>query len=166
MIGTSLAGGLSACAYEGEDGPQPTVARTSPRPAPTLPARAPDVLAVEKRNYADLEQRLSGASGPELLSDSGPADGPGVGFSKAATVDAAGPYTVTAACVGISRAQISLFQETVGGSEHQRIDVDCAQTRTQTVQLRQGYVGAQLTRRADPAGAWTGAVAGIRITGG
>lgn len=166
MIGTLLAGGLSACAYEGEDSPQPGAARTSPRPAPTLPARDPDVLAAEKRNYADLEQRLSGASGQVLLSDSGPADGPGVGFRKTATVDAAGPYTVTAACVGIPAAQISLFQETVGGSEHQRIDVDCGQTRTQTVQLRQGYISALLTRRVDPAGAWTGAVAGIRITAG
>lgn len=165
MIGTSLAGGLSACAYEGEDSPQPTAARTS-RPAPTIPVRDPDVLAVEARNYADLERLLSGASGPELLSDSGPADGPGVGFRKAATVQAAGLYTVTAACVGITRAQISLSQETVGASEHQVIDVDCAATRTQTVQLQQGYVGAQLTRRSDPTAAWTGAVAGIRITAG
>lgn len=98
-----------------------------------------------------------------LLADSGPADGPGVGFSKAATVLAAGPHTVTTACVGIPDAQMFLSQDTKGGTEHVVFDVDCAGAQSQVVQLNQGYVSAHLTRH-DPTGAWTGAVAGIKIT--
>lgn len=92
----SLAAGLAACAYEDEGNPQPTAAGASLRPGRTLPAKDPDVLAVEARNYAELDQRLANVPGPVLLADHGPADGPGVGFSKAATVMTAGPHTVTA----------------------------------------------------------------------
>jgi hypothetical protein len=41
--------------------------------------------------------------------------------------------------------------------------VDCSETQTRVVQLQKGYISAQLTR-SDPTGAWTGAVAGIKIT--
>ena len=166
MMGVSLAGGLAACAYEDEGDPQPTPASEGPRPARTLPAKDPDVLAVEARNYAELEQRLASVPGSVLLADAGPADGPGVGFRKAATVMTAGPHTVTTACVGIPHAQIYLSQDIPGGTEHQVLDVDCSGTRTQVVQLQKGYVAAQLASRRDPTGAWTGAVAGIRITVG
>ena len=155
----SLAGGLAACAYEDEEDPQPTAAGTSLRPGRTLPAKDPDVLAVEARNYAELDQRLAKVPGSVLLADAGPADGPGVGFSKTATVITAGPHTVTAACIGIPQAQISLSQNTVGGAEHV-VFVDCSETQTQVVQLQKGYVGAQLVgRRAVPAQeiAWNGA---------
>ena len=162
----SLAGGLAACAYEDEGDPQPTAASASPRPARTLPAKDPVVLAVEARNYAELEQRLAAVPGSVLLADAGPADGPGVGFRKAATVMTAGPHTVTTACVGVPHAQIYLDQAIPGGTEHQVFEVDCSGTQTQVVQLRKGYVGAQLTGRRDPTAPWTGAVAGIRITVG
>ena len=96
--------------------------------------------------------------------DAGPADGPGVGFTKAATVTTAGPHTVTAACVGIPHAQIYLSQNSPAGTEHTVFEVDCSRTQSQVVQLQKGYVSAQLTR-PDPTGAWTGAVAGIKVTG-
>lgn len=51
----------------------------------------PDILDREARNYAALKERLTVAAGSVLLDESGPADGPGVGFSKTATVKAAGP---------------------------------------------------------------------------
>ncbi|WP_202129147.1 hypothetical protein [Pseudarthrobacter sp. ATCC 49987] len=166
IIAMPLAGGLAACAYEDGDDPQPTAAGASLRPGPTLPAKDPDILAVEARNYAELDQRLARVPGSVLLADTGPADGPGVGFSKGATVTTAGPHTVTAACVGIPQAQISLSQYTVGGGEDKVFEVDCSGTQTQVFQLQKGYIGAQLVGRRDPAGAWTGAVAGIRITVG
>jgi hypothetical protein len=169
MVGVVLAGGVAACAYEGtgdpegSGDPQPTAAGQSRRPAPAVPSKGPDVLAAEARNYAELERRLAGAPGSVLLADSGPADGPGVGFSKAATVMTAGLHTVTAACVGTPQAQMSLSQDTMGGTEHVVFDVDCSGAQSQLVQLRQGYVSAHLTRY-DPTGPWTGAVAGIKIT--
>lgn len=162
-VGLLLAGGMAACAYEGVGDPQPTAAGQSRRPAPSVPSKGPDILAAETRNYAELEQRLSAAPGPVLLADSGPADGPGVGFSKAATVMTAGPHTVTTACVGTPHAQIFLYQESIGGTEPVVFDVDCAGAQSQVIQLQKGYVSAHLTRH-DPTGAWTGAVAGIRIT--
>lgn len=162
MLGILLAGGVAACAYEGSGDAQPTAAGQSRRPAPSVPSKGPDILAAEARNYAELEKRLSGAPGSVLLADSGPADGPGVGFSKAATVMTAGPHTVTAACVGTPHAQLSLSQDTMG-AEPMMFDVDCSGAQSQVVQLQKGYVSAHLTRH-DPTGAWTGAVAGIRIT--
>jgi hypothetical protein len=162
----SLAGGLAACAYEDQGEPQTTPAGPSQRSARTIPAKDPDVLAVEARNYAELDQRLAKAAGSVLLADAGPADGPGVGFRKAATVVTAGPHIVTAACVGIPRAQINISQDTAGGIEDKVVEVDCLGTTTQVLQLQKGYVGAQLVARGDPTGAWTGAVAGIKITAG
>ncbi len=118
---------------------------------------------MEARNYAELHQRLAKAPGSVLLTDAGPADGPGTGFRKTAAVTTAWPHTVTAACMGLPRTQMFLSQVIKGGTEHSVFDFDCPETRTHTVQLQKGYVSAPLTRH-DPTGAWTGAVAGIVIT--
>lgn len=163
-ISLLLAAGLGACTYEDPGDPQRTAGQ-SHWPAPTIAAKNPDVLAVEARNYAELERRLAKASGSALLADSGPADGPGVGFSKAAAVLAAGQHTVTLACVGIPHAQIYLSQDTESGTEHTVFEVDCSGAQTQVVQLRKGYLSAKLTR-LHPGGPWTGAVVGIKITAG
>lgn len=160
IIGTLLADGMAACAYEDDRDPQPTTAVQSHRAAPTVPAKDPGVLGVEASNYSILHKRLANATGPVLLDDAGPADGPGVGFSKAATVVTTGPYTVTATCVGTPATQIFLSQD---GVEPVSLEVDCSGVLSKVVQLQKGYVGAQLTR-PDPTGAWTGAVAGIKIT--
>ncbi|SKB82759.1 hypothetical protein SAMN05660473_02569 [Arthrobacter sp. 49Tsu3.1M3] len=159
-----LAGSLASCAYEDEGDPRPTAAGQLHRPAPAASTKDPGVLGVEANNYAELHKRLAEAPGPVLLSDAGAADGPGVGFTKAATVTIAGPHTVTAACVGIPHAQIYLSQNSPAGTEHTVFEVDCSRTQSQVVQLQKGYVSAQLTR-PDPTGAWTGAVAGIKVTG-
>lgn len=161
-ISLLLAAGLGGCTYEDPGDPQRTASQ-SHAAAPSTATTDPDVLAVEARNYAELERRLAKAFGSVILADSGPADGPGVGFSKAAAVPAAGQHTVTMACVGIPHAQIYLSQDTDSGTEHTVFEVDCSRTQTQVVQLAEGPVGAQLTR-VHPDGAWTGAVAGIRIT--
>ena len=164
IVGMLLAGGVAACAYEDDGDPRPTAAGQSHRPAPAAPTKDPGVLGVEASNYAELHKRLAGAPGAVLLSDAGPADGPGVGFTKAATVTVAGPHTVTAACVGIPHAQIYLSQNTMAGTEPKVFEVDCSRTWSQIVQLQKGYVSAQLIK-PDPTGAWTGAVAGIKVTG-
>ena len=164
VVGLLLAGSLASCAYEDEGDPRPTAAGQLHRPAPAASTKDPGVLGVEANNYAELHKLLAEAPGPVLLSDAGAADGPGVGFTKAATVTTAGPHTVTAACVGIPHAQIYLSQNLPAGTEHTVFEVDCSRTQSQVVQLQKGYVSAQLTR-PDPTGAWTGAVAGIKVTG-
>ena len=150
---------------------QPPAAGQSQQAAPTVTAKAPTetppedagVLGAEARNYAELQRRLAAAAGSVLLDDSGPADGPAAGFTKVGTVLTGGPHTVTAACVGFPHAQIYLSQDTAAGTEHTVFEVDCPGVQTQIVQLQKGYVSAQVTRH-DPTGAWTGAVAGVRIT--
>jgi hypothetical protein len=158
-----LSGTLAACAYE-DGGDPPATAAPSSRPGRTVPAVDPNILATQTRNFAELDRRLATVTGRLVLADAGPADGPSVGFRKAATVETSGPHTVTAACVGIPMAQIYLTQQVVGGTEAQSVQIDCSATSTQVVQLHEGYVSAQLTR-VRPEGPWTGAVAGIKITG-
>ena len=138
-------------------------AKHSSRPAPSVPTKSPEVLDAETRNYAELEKRLAVAQGSPLLEDSGPADGPGVGFSKTVKVQTAGRYTVTAACVGIPDAQVYLSRPE--STELLSLDLDCSRVSSQVVELQEGYAAAMLVRH-DPTGPWTGAVAGVRITGG
>lgn len=162
VLGLLLSGGVAACTYEGPGDPVRTAAaEKSSRPAPSVPTTSPEVLDAEKRNYAELEKRLASAKDSALLTDSGPADGPGVGFSKTGKVTTAGRYTVTAACVGIPNAQI--FVSSSPSQEMFRLDIDCSGVSTKVVELPEGYVTAALMRR-DPNGPWTGAVAGVRIT--
>ena len=76
-----LAGGMTACAYEDDGGPQPAACRAkATRLRLPLPAKDPGVLGVEARNYAELHQRLAKTPGSVLLVDAGPGDGPGKGF--------------------------------------------------------------------------------------
>jgi hypothetical protein len=110
-----------------------------------------------------LEKRLAAAPVSLVLDESGPADGPGAGFSKAATVKTAGSFTITAACVGIPVAHI--YVDHPGASDSLILDLDCSGILSQVVELPPGPVHAQLMR-TDPNGPWTGAVAGLRITEG
>jgi hypothetical protein len=160
IVGTLLACGMAACAYEDDGDPKPAAAGQSHGAAPAVPTKDPGVLGAEASNYAELHRRLADTTGSVLLTDAGPADGPGVGFRKAAMVKTAGPYTVTATCVGTRGAQIFVSQD---GAEPVSLDVDCSGVLSKVVVLQRGYVGTQLTRH-DPTGAWTGAVAGIKIT--
>ncbi len=152
--------------YEDDgDTPRTVALEQSRRPAAPIPSKGPDILEVETGNYAELKKRLATAAGPALLDDSGAVDGPGIGFSKTAMVKTAGAYTVTAACVGVPEAQMSLGQDPRTGAKPLEFTLDCSGTLSQVVQLKAGYVFAHLLRY-DPAGQWTGAVAGVRITAG
>ena len=155
---------LAGCAYEDSaDLPPASVPVLTGRPAPSVPAKGPEVLDIETRNYAELKKRLSVAAGSVLLDESGPADGPGVGFSKIATVKTAGAHTVTAACVGLDDVQILLSQDPRTGTDLPALVLDCSGVVSRVVDLQPGYLGVHQTRQ-DPTGPWTGAVAGIRIT--
>ncbi|RAM37298.1 hypothetical protein [Arthrobacter globiformis] len=165
IVGLLLGAGLSACTYEDDADSPPTVAGSSRRPAPSLPTKDPEVLAAETSNFAELKKRLAAAPGSVLLDDSGPADGPGVGFQKSATVKTSGAHAVTASCVGTDGVQIHIGQDPGTGSEPISLVFDCSETVSQVVDLQAGYVWVSLTRN-DPTGPRTGAVAGVRITSG
>ncbi|MDQ0240867.1 hypothetical protein [Arthrobacter bambusae] len=162
VLGLLLSGGLTACTYEDAGDPvQTATAEHSSRPAPSVPTKGPEILDAEKRNYAELEKRLGTAQGSVFLEDSGPADGPGVGFSKTVKVATAGRYAVAAACVGLPNVQI--FISVAGSTQLRSLDLDCSGVSSQVVELPEGYIVASLMRH-DPNGPWTGAVAGVRIT--
>ncbi|RNL49180.1 hypothetical protein D7003_18945 [Arthrobacter oryzae] len=158
-----IAGCLAGCAFGGA-GDAPSTASTEPsgEPAPIVPTKGLEIRDIEAGNYTELEKRLAVARGLVILDDSGPVDGPEVGFRATATVSAAGAYTVTAACVGLPDAQIFVARP---GSSAERLafDLDCSGVLSQVIELQEGYVVAGVTRR-DPTGPWTGAVAGVRIT--
>lgn len=166
LVSTVLAGSLAGCTYQDESDPPPMSAgpATTQWPPPTIPAKDPDVLALETRNYEELEKKLAASPGTVLLTDSGPVDGPVVGFRKAATVKTAGFYHVTVACVGTKNAQVALMQNASKTTVATSFTVECSKPETHIVQLDRGHVGTQLTVRRDPGAAWTGAVAGIKIT--
>lgn len=157
-----LAGVLAACTYEDVGDPKQTApAEQSSRGTLSAPTKGPEILDAEKRNYDELRKRLAVAQGSVLLDDSGPADGPGVGFSKTGKVTTAGRYIVTAACVGIPNAQ--MFITAPGSKQLLSLDLDCSGVSSKVVELEEGYVGAALMRHG-PNSPWTGAVAGVIIT--
>ncbi|MFE4543007.1 hypothetical protein [Arthrobacter sp. NPDC056727] len=162
IVSALLAISMAACSYEDDIEGQLTAAGPKSRPAPSLPTKDREVLSAEATNFAELKKRLAAATGSVLIDDSGPADGPGVGFRKSATVKVSGAYRITAACVGIDGVQMLLDKDPGTGAEPISLTVDCSEVLSQVVELQAGYVGVSLIRN-DPTGPWTGAVAGIKI---
>ena len=139
-------------------------------PAPVTggpkPYSDPQVLEQEAKNYAELDRLLRTSTGPVLLSDAGPLDGPVRGFGKTEKVPAAGQYTVTAACVGASGAKVSVGQEHPGAPFRPvELALDCAGAASQVIALQQGYVFAHLMLPDPGDTPWTGAVGGVRVSG-
>jgi hypothetical protein len=168
--------GTAGCVYEY---PEPVLTPTSapgpghtptpdlgPAVGPPRPYTDPHVLEREVKNYAELDRLLRPVSGPVLLFEEGPLDGPVRGFGTTAKVPAAGQYTVTAACVGASGAKVSVGQEHPGAPfQPTELALDCAGATTQVIALQQGYVFAHLLLPSPGDTPWTGAVGGVRVTG-
>ena len=115
IFGALLASGMAACAYEDDGDPQAPTADQSRRAAPIAATKDPAFWEWKRattRNCAGAWPRRR-----DPFSSPTPArlTGQGSGSAKAATVKTAGPYTVTATCVGIPGAQIFLTQDGAGG---------------------------------------------------
>ncbi len=129
------------------------------------PYSDPQILELEAMNYAHLDRNLGELPESAVLSDVGPLDGPLRGFGKTERVPAAGRYTVTAACVGASGAEISVGQEYPGAPFRPLVlALDCAGTTSDVIELQQGYVFAHLTLPSPGDTPWTGAVGGVRVS--
>jgi hypothetical protein len=160
-------GGMTACSY---DYPEPVHTPTA-EPAPTTAALQPynntEILEKEAENYAELYRLLRAAPGPVLLFEVGPLDGPVRGFGTTSKVPAAGRYTVTAACVGATGAKVSVGQENPGAPFRPvELELDCSGATSRAIALEQGYVFAHLVLPGPGDTPWTGAVGGVRVTGG
>ncbi|WP_309105892.1 hypothetical protein [Arthrobacter sp.] len=158
--------GTAGCVYEySEPTRTPTADPTSVTGAPK-PYRDPQVLEQEAKNYAHLERLLEDAPEPVLLSDVGPLDGPLRGFGETEKVPAAGRYTVTAACVGASEANVAVGQEHPGAPfRPMELALNCTGAASQAIALQEGYVFAHLALPAPGDTPWTGAVGGVRVSG-
>jgi hypothetical protein len=166
----SLAG-MAGCSYDYPDAAH-TPGTEADGVATALPTKSaappadPLVLEREVRNYQDLDGLLKAVPGDVLLFQEGPLDGPARGFGTTEQVDAAGEYTVTAACIGAPNAKIFIRQEnptvTLWPVE---LTVNCPGPASQVITLQQGYVSAHLSLPAPADTPWTGAVGGVRVTG-
>jgi hypothetical protein len=167
------AGVTAGCAYDYPEPvltPQTGAAQTSK----TAPVSSPDssraysdpqILGLEARNYARLYELLRSVPGPVILFEVGPLDGPVRGFGTTAKVAEAGRYTVTAACIGASHAEISVGQENPGAPfRPMELNLDCTGATSEPITLEQGHVFAHLSLPAPGDTPWTGSVGGVRIT--
>ncbi|WJH25109.1 hypothetical protein JCQ34_03120 [Pseudarthrobacter defluvii] len=161
------AGATAGCSYE-YDEPTHTPQTESPRETRSpVPSIDPLVLEREVHNYRELDRLLKATPGPVLLFEEGPLDGPVRGFGTTAEVPVPGQYTFTAACVGASSARVAIGQEHPGAPfQPVELTLDCIEATTQVMELQQGYVFAHLVVPAPGDTPWTGAVGGVRVTGG
>ena len=164
----AVAAGLAGCEYA-DDGEPPAAASTAPsRSYPArapLPTRDPAVVAAESRNLLELGAVLDGSSEDYLFGGSGGIGGTGsAGFSTSGPVRQAGQYKVTAACVGVPDAHLSVTQGAREGGTLLELNLDCGSAAEALVDLVPGSVSAHLVNsgRGTPVPG-TGAVAGIRI---
>lgn len=165
----------AGCAYEYPEPERTPIASSGPIYTPTpdpVPATGapkpysnPQVLEQEAKNYAELDRILGASPEPVLLSDVGPLDGPLRGFGSTEEVPAAGQYTVTAACVGVSGAKVAVGQDHPGAPfRPMELALDCAGATSKVIALQQGYVFAHLLLPGPGDTPWTGAVGGVRVT--
>ena len=169
-------GGLTGCSYDYPEpigtamtGPSQVAAPSvdsAPKVASLRPYGDPQVLEREAQNYAELDRLLKAAPGPVLLFEVGPLDGPVRGFGATEKVAAAGPYTVTAACVGASGASVSVGQEHPGAPFRPlELSLSCPVATSQVIALQQGFIFAHQLQTQPGETPWTGAVGGVRVTG-
>lgn len=168
--------GTAGCSYDypeperapaaGRESAQTPTADPAPLTGDPKPYSDPQILEQEAKNYAELDRLLMTSPGPVLLSDVGPLDGPVRGFGKLEKVQAAGHYTVTAACVGASGAKVFVGQEHPGAPfRPMELALDCTGATSEIIALQQGYVFAHLFLPGPGDTPWTGAVGGVRVGG-
>ena len=152
---------LAGCEYADDVGLSP--AAVSPAaashltgtPLPSLDAQ-PDIT--EARNMTEL-QRLLGAPPQELLMGGSGGLG-GDGFRTSRRAAGQGTYTVTAACVGLPAAHLSISQGRPG-SPGLELDLDCGSRIQAKVVLETGPVSSHM--ESPNAAPGSGGVAGLMI---
>lgn len=167
LAGLLASGILAGCEYATERD-TPAVAESPATASPATvraprPAGDPGLAARISSNRAALDQLFGRAPATGLiLADSALVGGQSLGSSRTGQVPAAGRYTVSFACIGAPDAQLSIHQESQGGSEALDTSFDCGDVTEQAVELTRGPIQARLVRVES--GQPSGAVAGYRIT--
>jgi hypothetical protein len=150
---------LSACEYQ-DDRPAPSSAptQTSVPAPPPLPKADPGVAKAQARNQTQLDARLGPQPDGLVLAGSGGLGNDGFRTSAAGIPE--GSYAITAACVGVVKASLTISQpDRRGGTAHE-LALDCGTRTSVKVDLQVGPVSAHFTRmttepgRAAVAGFW------------
>ncbi|MDQ1057372.1 hypothetical protein QFZ23_001273 [Arthrobacter globiformis] len=161
LVAASSGIALSACEYQ-DAGPAPTdtsavlsppapMSRPAPPPAPMsrpapppAPKADPTLAQVQVRNQTQLDSRLGLPPDGLVLGGSG---GLGTdGFRSSATGIPKGSYAVTAECVGVLKASLTIFQpDRRGGATHE-VALDCGTTARAKLDLEVGPVSVHITR--------------------
>lgn len=142
---------LSACEYQdASPAPTDTSAVLSPpapisRPAPPpVPKADPTLAQVQVRNQTQLDRRLGLPPDGLVLGGSGGLGNDG--FRSSATGIPKGSYAVTAECVGVLKASLTVFQpDRRGGTTHE-VALDCGTTARAKLDLEVGPVSVHITR--------------------
>jgi len=149
---------LSACEYQ-DDSPTSSSkpAQTSQAAPPPLPKADPGVAKAQARNQTQLDTRLGPRPDDVVLGGSGGLGNDG--FRTSATGIPKGSYTITAECVGVRKASLTISQpDRRGGTTHE-VDLDCGTTASAKLDFEVGPVSAQITRMTTEPG--LSAVAGF-----
>jgi hypothetical protein len=152
----------SACEYQ-DDSPAPTdpsavvppsvpqpVPMESPAPFDTSPAFSPpapkpdpNLAQVQVRNQAQLDRRL-GPPPDGLVSGGSGGLGDG-GLQASATEIPKGRYTVTAECVGMLKASLTVSQSDPRGGTTHEVALNCGTTARVKLDLEAGPVSVRIT---------------------
>lgn len=159
---------LSACEYQDDSrahsdasavaapSSRPPVPIASPAPidtpavfSPALPKEDPTLARVRVRNQAQLEKRLGlPPDGLVLGGSGGLGDG---GLRASATEVPKGSYTVTAECVGMHKASLTISQPDQRGATTREAALACGTTQRVKLGLGPGPVSVRITPTAtDP----------------
>jgi hypothetical protein len=124
-------------------GPIDTPAAFSPPARPPVPEDDPALARVRVRNQAQLEKRLGLPPDGLVLGGSGGL-GNG-GLQASATEIPRGSYTVTAECVGMLKASLTVSQPGLRGGTTHEVAFNCRTTARAKLDLAAGPVSLRIT---------------------
>jgi hypothetical protein len=142
---------ISACEYQDASPAPPDTpavfsppAPTSPPAPPPVPKADPTLAQVQVRNQTQLDRRLGLPPDGLVLGGSGGLGNDG--FRSSATGIPKGSYAVTAECVGVLKASLTVFQPDRRGGTMHEVALDCGTTARAKLDLEVGPVSVHITR--------------------
>ena len=118
-----------------------TISRSAPPPPPKVD---PTIAQLQARNGAQLDKRLGLPPDGLVMGGSGGLGNDGFRASDAGIPK--GRYTVTAECVGVRKASLTVFQSDPRGGTTHEVALECGTTARAKLDLEAGQVSVHITR--------------------
>ena len=158
LVFISSGAALCSCEYADDELSQASAPPGNSRPAPGPPPEANrDLAEVQAGNQTQLDTRLGPRPDGVVLGGSGGLGGDGFRTSTVGIPE--GSYTVTAACHGVMKASLNLWQPNRRGGTQQEIVLECGTATSVDLNLVAGPVSAHAFRMTTEQG--SAAVAGF-----